>query len=145
MTTAQQFAITSATLSIEAVAVYSLRTYDVWGNSEDGFEVNNVFDQGTIDVPFHPTIHNIAAHPGASDQFRTFPATPSHTLNDLQFINWYPSEDELTEALQSGSVDWSGDDMVAYAEDPDTGEPLCELHLIGWRDADDELIPIDNS
>lgn len=39
--------------------VWELRTYDVWGNDRDGYEVNNVFSAGTVELRIPQTRHNV--------------------------------------------------------------------------------------
>ncbi len=37
---------------------WSLRTYDVWGNSRDGYEVNNSYDAGELELRIPQTRYN---------------------------------------------------------------------------------------
>lgn len=39
--------------------VWSLRTYDVWGNAKDGFEVNDTYSAGTVELRIPQTRFNI--------------------------------------------------------------------------------------
>jgi len=39
--------------------VWAIRTYDVWGNAKDGYEVNDVYSAGTVELRIPQTRHNI--------------------------------------------------------------------------------------
>lgn len=39
--------------------IWSLRTYDVWGNAKDGYEVNDSWDAGEVELRIPQTRHNI--------------------------------------------------------------------------------------
>lgn len=38
---------------------WSLRTYDVWGNSRDGYEVNDVYSAGEVELRIPITRYNV--------------------------------------------------------------------------------------
>jgi len=39
--------------------VWSLRTYDVWGNARDGYDVNNVYGAGSVELRIPQTRYNV--------------------------------------------------------------------------------------
>ena len=41
------------------LTTWALRTYDVWGNARDGWDVNDVYDGGEIELRIPQTRHNI--------------------------------------------------------------------------------------
>ena len=50
---------------------WSLRTYDVWGNSKDGYEVNDSYDAGEVELYIPVTRYNV----GTPQEFKS--ASPS--------------------------------------------------------------------
>jgi hypothetical protein len=50
--------------------IWEMRTYDVWGNAKDGYEVNDVYPHGDVTLRIPVTVHNVgtphefkSAHP----------------------------------------------------------------------------------
>lgn len=39
--------------------VWQLRTYDVWGNAKDGWDVNDIYDAGEVTLRVPQTRHNV--------------------------------------------------------------------------------------
>ena len=90
---------------------WELRTYDVWGNEKDGYEINDSFRQGQVEMRIPQTRHNIG--------------TPN------EFISAYPSFRQIKRVVGiSCHIDTSGDDLTIYVERKRDGYPLCELHCI---------------
>jgi len=77
--------------------------YDVWGNEEDGWEVNNKARVYTFD--------NVDEIPEIDEE-----------LLGLFILSGVLSEDATLDM-----VEFDGDDMVAYATDVDSGFPLGEI------------------
>lgn len=84
---------------------YKIYTYDVWGNAEDGYEVNNMFESSFI----------IMLKPDCSDQ------EIKEALIETGFCN-----DEILKE----KIDTDGDDTIIYINLSD-GEPFCELREVG--------------
>ena len=59
------------------VVVCEHRVYDVWGNAREGWEVNDAFSNGRIEIPCTLTIANVPIFPGGKDEHRSFPACSS--------------------------------------------------------------------
>ena len=75
--------------------------YDVWGNTEDGYEVNDVF---------------------RGDEF----LSPQNETGD-----WTDSQiKEALDLRADLSLDTDGDDIVITVEDADTGYPLGEIQRV---------------
>jgi hypothetical protein len=92
------------------MSIYRLYTYGVWGNAEDGYDVNDVYRQGPE--------HDVTIPDGASD---------AETIRIL----------ETDGALKPGScvlspASWEGD--VLYLESVEDGRPVCEYRKIIPRD-----------
>jgi len=100
---------------------YELWFYDVWGNEQDGFEVN---DRHCADRDFvimsNPKVYNR----GTSQQFTDFAPTDKQVLQSL--VN----AGHLKESALSADIEINGDDEHIYLTDVDAGYyPLCELIL----------------
>ncbi len=90
------------------LTVWRWRTYEVWGNKRDGYEVNDVRNQGTIEIRCKVETNN----PGMPGEFLS--AFPS--IGQLQGV--FGTRAEL-------SID--GDDMTIYVNRASDGYPLGEL------------------
>lgn len=91
------------------LTVWELRTYDVWGNSRDGYEVNDSYSAGEIELRIPQTRHNIG--------------TPS------EFLSATPSDRQIKRAFGVNCrIDTSGDDLTVYVERARDGYPIGEMH-----------------
>ena len=92
---------------------WELRTYDVWGNNKDGYEVN---DSYVVD--------------------RDYPMTLTVTVNNQgtpqEFLSAYPTNRQIRKALDLRSIqlDLQGDDLTIYVNRSSNGYPLGEMHCI---------------
>jgi len=101
------------------LTVWELRTYDVWGNSRDGYEVNDSYNAGEIELRIPQTRHNVG--------------TPS------EFLSAYPSDRQIKRAFGvSCRIDTSGDDLTVYVERVRDGYPIGEMHCTSH----DSLSPV---
>lgn len=98
---------------------YALWFYDVWGNEQDGFEVNNrnCANRDFI-IPTMPKTYNR----GGRNQFTDF--VPS----DKEILNALVSAGELKESALTAGIELDGDGENIYLTEED-GHPLCELIL----------------
>lgn len=92
---------------------WELRTYDVWGNAKDGFEVNDTFRQGTIDLKLEAKKYN---------------AGTSH-----EFLSASPTDKQLRAVFGTrAGIETDGDDMTIYVrrtrDDYPLGEIYCTSH-----------------
>jgi hypothetical protein len=93
--------------------IWELRAYYVWGNSKDGFEVNDSF---VVD--------------------RDYPLTLTVTVNNKgtaqEFLSAYPTDRQIRKALDLSSIklDLEGDDLTIYVNRSSNGYPLGELHCV---------------
>jgi hypothetical protein len=88
-------------------------THDVWGNAEDGYEVNNSFRQGTAEIDAPVTRYNVG--------------TPH------EFSQAYPTEQQIREAFGDTSgveIEIDGDDRYISVNIAEDGYPYGELRLI---------------
>jgi hypothetical protein len=87
--------------------VYTLRTYDVWGNEDEGYFVNDSFVVGEVTIKCRAHVYNVGT--------------------DREFVDYVPSERQLAIAVGERGLVWSGEpDHTLYA-DTDNGMPFCEL------------------
>lgn len=105
---AERLAVRSGRIPRETMR-FRLWTYDVWGNEEDGYEVNNRFSTGTVlEFKVKGTVQNAG--------------TPS------EFIGYYLTSSRINRALGCTGVTWEGDnDFTVYGERPSDRYPECEL------------------
>ena len=88
---------------------WSKRVYDVWGNPEDGFEVNDSFSDGNYNIRCKIVVNN--------------PNT------ECEFLSAYPSDWQIGQIFGfSGKLDIDGDDTHIYVNRESDGYPLGELY-----------------
>ena len=124
----QQFAIVNGVRTDhKATAICEVWVYDVWGNADDGYEVN---DRSCIarlaEIPATMLISGAPRYPGAKDDYRSFPAESSCTVEvtvswDLDVSDWFGDSDN-----------GQGDGETYYFDDPADGRPLGEMRIVGW-------------
>ncbi len=91
--------------------VWELRTYDVWGNAQDGYEVNDCFRAGTAELRLRINTHN-------ADTVRAFQSA-------------HPSDSQLQRIFNVGcNLETDGDDTTVYVNRASDGYPLGEAHCI---------------
>lgn len=96
---------------------YRVRTYDVWGNARDGFDVNDRRSQGTVEIRCKLEVFN----PGTESEFAT----------------WTPTDRQLSRACGFRGVSWdrSGDpDYTIDCEVSRNGRPVGQVEFMGWMD-----------
>lgn len=93
---------------------WELRTYDVWGNAKDGYEVNGTYRAGTETLRIPQTRHNIGtAH---------------------EFVSAYPTDRQIKKTFGvSCRIDTDGDDMVIYVNRQRDGYPIGEMHCTSHK------------
>ena len=92
---------------------WELRTYDVWGNSKDGYDVNDSF---VVDRNYSMTLAVTVNNQG----------TPQ------EFLSASPSNRQIRKALDLRSIqlDLDGDDLIIYVNRASNGYPCGELHCV---------------
>ena len=81
---------------------YKVCTLDVWGNSEDGFDVNDQFAAGSIEL--------------------------SAEMSDSEILQKLADEGFLTaNAVDCGEID-SSDDLFMTVQDKEDGRPVLDLY-----------------
>ena len=89
---------------------WEMRTYDVWGNARDGYEVNDSYDCGEIDL----TLKMQTANAGTPHEFRYA----------------FPSTAQIKRVFGTRCrIDVDGDDRVVYVNRRRDGYPIGELVL----------------
>lgn len=91
------------------VSTWDIVTYDVWGNAKDGWEVNDAYRSGTVDIRLRPETHNVG--------------TP------MEFVSASPSDADIRDALGVSRIrlETEGDDLCIYVNRARDGYPLGEL------------------
>lgn len=107
------------------VRVYRLYTYDVWGNAKDGYEVNDVFEQGKVQIRC---------------KLKVFNEGTAH-----EFFDYDPTDAQLSFAVKpTKPVTWDGEnEYTLRAERTSDGYPVCELRFEGfvpYRNPEGELV-----
>jgi hypothetical protein len=89
---------------------WELRTYDVWGNALDGYEVNDSYRIGETDICIVVEINNAG--------------TPQ------EFLSAYPSDSQIRQALnlRRFKLELDGDDLTIYVNRAKDSYPLGELY-----------------
>lgn len=87
--------------------VYEWVSYDVWGNAEDGFDVNDVIPTGSF--------------------YELDREKPSELRDDIQAL--------FTKSTPRLCIDNSNEGVV-YVEIEETAEPLGEFRLTDWESLD---------
>jgi len=132
----ETFSITSSVKTEHrCIAVCEVWTYDVWGNEDDGYEVNDrCCVERAAEIPAVLTISNVPMYPGATDRYRSFPDESSFDANIL--CSYELDENEAFKYL-AGLDDGCGDGTTYYYED-DEDRPIGEIIIVGWKSADPE-------
>ncbi len=88
---------------------WTLRTYDVWGNAKDGYEVNDSYSAGELEIRIPRTRYNVG--------------TPQ------EFISAFPSDRQIKRAFSvTCRIETDGDDLTVYVNRKRDGYPIGEMH-----------------
>jgi hypothetical protein len=94
--------------------IWEVITYDVWGNSKDGYEVNQAFRSGNVEMPVKLEVYN----PGS----------------EREFYDGSPDDTNIRKALgitpRVRIYDPYCNERVIYANHVSTNYPLGELRLV---------------
>lgn len=97
-------------------STWEIADYDVWGNVKDGYEVNDVYRRGTIDLKIPARRYNVGT--------------------EQEFVSAYPTLKQIREALDIKPrirIETDGDDLVIYVNARKDGYPLGELRCISHQ------------
>lgn len=86
---------------------YRIWTYDVWGNAKDGFDVNDRYSHGYVDITCKREVFNAG--------------TPN------EFSTYEPTDRQLSRAAGFWRASWDGSDGCYTAENSRNGRPIGEL------------------
>lgn len=90
---------------------WQMRTYDVWGNKRDGFDVNDSFNRGEYELNLKVTVYN----EGKSGEF----------------VGAYPSIGQIQNLFGTRSrLSICGDDLNIYVNRERDGYPIGELFCL---------------
>ena len=97
--------------------VWDLWSYDVWGNADDGYDVNDRHCLNReIEIEVKEERYNIGT--------------------EQEFGDFIPTDEQMHEIISEyfdvklSDLEFDGDDMVCYINLEKDAYPLCELHLI---------------
>lgn len=91
------------------LTTWELRTYDVWGNKYDGYEVNNSFSAGTVELRIPVTRYNV----GTPHEFR----------------GASPTDRQIKRAFNvTCRIETDGDDMHVLVNRERDDYPIGEMH-----------------
>lgn len=114
-------------------AICEVWTYDVWGNVEDGWTVNDRSCAAReAELDGRCTVSCLPTAPGASDDYRTFPKSSSFSAELV--VSFELTDDAIREALGTFE-ECDGDGETYYPQDGD-GYPLGEIHILRWESVD---------
>ena len=132
--TQERFAITSSIKTEhQCIAVCEVWTYDVWGNEEEGYEVNDrCCVERAAEIPALLTISNVPLYPGASDKYRSFPDEAS--FEEKILLSYELDVDPAWKYLRG--LDNGQGDGTTYYYDDDNGKPVGEIIVVGWKRAE---------
>jgi hypothetical protein len=90
---------------------WNLRTYDVWGNAKDGYDINNTFSAGSVELRIPQTKYNVG--------------TPQ------EFISAYPTDRQIKRTFGVScriGISTDGDDLTIYVNRTRDGYPIGEMY-----------------
>lgn len=88
---------------------WELRTYDVWGNARDGYEVNDSYSHGTVELAIPTETHNVG--------------TPH------EFTSAYPTDKQIRQCFGVRCrLELRGDDLHIDVNRERDGYPIGEMH-----------------
>lgn len=94
--------------------IWEISTYDVWGNADDGFEVNDVYRHGETEIACKVEVNNRG--------------TPQ------EFLSAYPTDYQIKKVFGTRSrIDTEGDDLVIYVNRARDCYPIGELRCISHK------------
>ena len=90
---------------------WELRTYDVWGNARDGYEVNDSYNAETVELRIPQTRFNVN--------------TPQ------EFIGAYPTDRQIKRAFGVNCrIETDGDDITVYVNRSRDSYPIGEMRCV---------------
>lgn len=93
---------------------WELRTYDVWGNARDGWEVNNSYSDGTVELRIPQTRYNIGTA--------------------QEFIGAYPTNRQIKRAFGvTCHISTDGDDLYITVDRKRDGYPIGEMYCVSHK------------
>lgn len=88
---------------------WNVRTYDVWGNAKEGYDVNDSYNQGDIELDIPVTLFN------------------ANTLQTFESV--YPTLRQIRSVFGIRcQIDLDGDDLTIYVNRRRDSYPIGELH-----------------
>lgn len=88
---------------------WQLSSYDVWGNAQDGYEVNDVYRHGEVSLRIKVTVNNAGT--------------------DNEFLSAYPTKSQIRRigGLGRFHIDLNGNDTHIYINRARDGYPCGEM------------------
>lgn len=93
----------------KVTTTWECKTYEVWGNEEDGWEVNDISSTWKEEIDLSRISYNAGT--------------------DRQFYGAHPTDEQIKNAFGiDGDIETDGDDLNIYVNDADDGYPIGEMH-----------------
>jgi hypothetical protein len=93
------------------LTLWKMKTYDVWGNAKDGYDVNDVYSHGNIELRIPQTRYNVGT--------------------SAEFVGAYPGERQLKQVFGfRGRIEVDGDDLEVRVDRARDGYPMGELSCL---------------
>jgi hypothetical protein len=123
----------------KVIAICEVRTYDVWGNSRDGYEVNDSFVVGReIEIEATAVVHGIPRFPGASDAFRSFPADSASFAVPNVVVSFELADKAIKDVFGvKGAIETDGDDMHYEVTRARDGYPIGSIVIERFKASDE--------
>jgi len=117
-------------------AICDIRWYDVWGNEEDGWQVNDIaYTDRNVELPARLFISNVPVYPGAKDEYRQF--SDEHNFSAEILLDYIIDDEDIKNALGwtddvNGEIEIDFNDGTYYINEVE-GKPIAEVNVVGWK------------
>ena len=120
--------------SKKTASKFHMNTYDVWGNEEDGFVVNDAFNKGTLEIPEGATDEQLLA---ACVEANLIPAD---AVSQLEYDNSISDEAHIYFKWANNSepaFELIADEVVSHDPNTETSEPITPPATASLKTADE--------
>ena len=128
--------LNSLPVQLKVIAVCELWTYDVWGNEEDGWTVNDMSCRDRkLRVPAAAFVSEFPRYPGASDDHRSFSKSSSFSCEVV--ASFVIQDETLIDLFGHDFIEVESDGEIYYVNRED-GYPLGEIRVLKWESGEEE-------
>ncbi len=110
-------------------ALVEVRTYDVWGNAKDGYEVNDSYRSGTHELPARVFVSNLPSAPKSLDgSSASHPEIVVHfEVSEREILRLFGPGHEIDDSADSGGYE------VVRRRDQ---KPVGRVEVVEWLQPD---------